>query len=119
MLPIVAARRADLVTSDHVLGDHVRLVPTPGHTIDHFSVALGRSGTDAFITGDALHSPLQALDPGLQMRLDYDREQAVASRRAMLERLCDTDTLCCFSHFPSPSAGRVRRWGDGFRCESV
>ena len=117
MLPIVAARRADLVASDHVFDDHVRLVPTPGHTIDHFSVELGRGRAAAFITGDALHSPIQALDPSLVMRLDYDRDQAVVSRTSMLERLCDTDTLCCFSHFPSPSAGRVKRWGSGFRCE--
>jgi hypothetical protein len=27
--------------------------------------------------------------------------------------------LCCTMHFPSPSVGHIKRWGDGFRCEPV
>jgi glyoxylase-like metal-dependent hydrolase (beta-lactamase superfamily II) len=119
VLPIVAANRVELVTSDHAIGDALRLLPTPGHTIDHFAVQLGRGRDGAVITGDLLHSPLQARHPDLHMRLDHDPAQAVATRRAFLERYCDTETICCFSHFPSPSNGRVKRWGEGFRCEYV
>ncbi len=53
------------------------------------------------------------------MRVDYDAAQAVATRRAFLERYCDTATLCCTMHFPSPSVGHVKRWGDGFRHEPL
>ena len=34
--PIVAANRAERVNSDHQLNELVRLLPTPGHTLDHF-----------------------------------------------------------------------------------
>ena len=119
VLPIVAAKRADLVTSDHAVGDHVRLMPTPGHTPDHFSVLVGKRGDDAVLTGDAIHSPLQARYPELSMFSDFDKAQAARTRRAFLERFCDTRTLCCTAHFPSPSAGRITRWGEGFRCEPV
>ena len=119
VLPIVAADRAQLVTSDHALDDHVRLMSTPGHTPDHFSVLLGRNGDDAVLTGDAIHSPLQARYPELSMFSDVDPGEAARTRRALLERFCDTRTLCCTAHFPSPSAGRLTRWGEGFRCESV
>src|SRR5260221_511963 len=44
-------------------------------------------------------------------------DQAVRTRRNFLERYCDTDTLCCTMHFPSPSVGHIKRWGDGFRLE--
>jgi glyoxylase-like metal-dependent hydrolase (beta-lactamase superfamily II) len=117
VLPVVAARRAELIRSDHAVDDHVRLLPTPGHTIDHFAVQLGRDRDEAVITGDLIHTPLQARHPELHMRIDHDPLQAVATRRAFLERYCDTDTLCCFAHFPSPSKGFVRRWGNGFRCD--
>ncbi len=60
VIPIVEAKRCDLVTSDHALDDTVALLPTPGHTIDHYAVALGRGGKDGVITGDLIHSPLQA-----------------------------------------------------------
>ena len=117
MLPIVEANRAELVTSDHALNDHIRLTPTPGHTPDHFAVCAGRGGDQAVFTGDLIHSPIQARYPELVMRVDTDRDQAVATRRRFFERYCDTDTLCCTMHFPSPSVGHVKRWGDGFRLE--
>ena len=120
VLPIVAAGRADLVRSDAAFGDHIRLQPTPGHTPDHFAVQIGRGSlTDAVVTGDLIHSPLQARYPELHMRVDYDPAQAVATRRKFLEDYCDTATLCCMAHFPSPSVSRIKRWGDGFRCEPV
>src|ERR1700760_157160 len=75
VIPIVEAKRCDLVTSDHALDDTVTLLPTPGHTIDHYAVALGRGGKDAVITGDLIHSPLQAKYPELAMRVDYDPQQ--------------------------------------------
>jgi glyoxylase-like metal-dependent hydrolase (beta-lactamase superfamily II) len=117
VIPIVEAKRADFVSSEHVLDDHVRLLPTPGHTPDHFAVLLGRGGKDAVLTGDLIHSPIQARYPELSMRADYDPQQAAVTRRGFLERVCEQDTLCCTAHFPSPSRGRFTRWGDGFRCE--
>ena len=115
VLPIVAADRADMIRSDHQLNDLVHLVPTPGHTIDHFSVQVGREGSDAFITGDMIHSPLQARHPEIGMVSDYDSAQAGRTRRTILERFCDTPTLFCTAHFPAPSVGHVRRWDEGYR----
>ena len=111
VLPIVEARRAEMVKSDHTLNDRVRLIPTPGHTIDHFSVQVGTAGQDAVITGDIIHSPLQARYPELGMFADYDSKQSGKTRRDMFGRLCDSSTLMCMAHFPSPSIGRVGRWG--------
>ena len=65
VLPIVAAGRQEIVTSHHELSDVVKLIPTPGHTIDHFSVHVGKPGADAVIGGDMIHSPIQARYPEL------------------------------------------------------
>jgi glyoxylase-like metal-dependent hydrolase (beta-lactamase superfamily II) len=115
VLPIVAAGQADLVSSDSALGDHVRLTPTPGHTPDHFAVELGKGETVAVLTGDLIHSPLQARYPELSMRADTDQRASAVTRRKFLECHCDTGRLLCTAHFPSPSTGHVTRWGDGFR----
>ena len=117
VLPIIEAERAELITSDHALDDHVRLFPTPGHTPDHFAVAAGRNGDAAVFTGDLIHSPLQARYPELIMRSDTDASHAIRTRRSFLERYCDTEALCCTMHFPSPSVGHIKRWGAGFRCD--
>ncbi len=119
VLPIVAAKREQVVKSDFELNDIVKLISTPGHTIDHFSVQVGKPGADAVITGDMIHSPLQARYPELGMRADYSSPQAGESRRKLFSCLCDTSTLVCTAHFPSPSSGRMKRWGDGFKFESV
>ena len=119
VIPIVEAKACDVVTSDHSLNDLVALIPTPGHTIDHYAVTLGKGGKDAVFTGDLIHTPLQARHPELSMRVDYNPAQGIASRKRFLETYCDTNTLCCFAHFPSPSKGYVKRWGNGFKCDYV
>jgi glyoxylase-like metal-dependent hydrolase (beta-lactamase superfamily II) len=119
VMPVVAAGRHELVRSDHALGDLVQLLPTPGHTIDHFSVQVGKPGQDAIITGDMIHSPIQARYPELVHFVDYDPQEGVRSRRKVFERVSDTSTLMCMAHFASPSIGRMTRWGEGFRFVSI
>jgi glyoxylase-like metal-dependent hydrolase (beta-lactamase superfamily II) len=119
VVPIVEAKACDIITSDYSLNDLVSVFPSPGHTIDHYGVKVGKPGADAVFTGDLIHSPLQARYPDLTMRVDYNPAQGAASRRKFLETYCDTNTVCCFAHFPSPSKGYVKRWGDGFRCDYI
>ena len=107
VLPVVAAERADIVKSTHALADLVTLIPTPGHTIDHYSVRVGKPGADALITGDMIHSPLQARYPDLSARPDYDGKQSAQTRRKLFGEICDSSTLLCTAHFPSPSIGRL------------
>jgi glyoxylase-like metal-dependent hydrolase (beta-lactamase superfamily II) len=119
VLPVVEARRADIVRNDYEIGDHVRILPTPGHTPGHVAFTFGRGRDDAVVSGDLMHSPLQARYPDLSVKFDVDQTQSARTRRDFLERYCDTDTLCCTAHFPSPSAGKIRRRGNGFSCEAV
>lgn len=119
VLPIVEAKRHEIVTNDHEIGDHVRILPTPGHTPGHVAFTFGRGKDDAVFSGDLMHSPLQTLYPEMSMKFDVDQPQAAKTRRSFLERYCDTDTLCCTAHFPSPSVGKIRRKGNGFVCAGV
>jgi glyoxylase-like metal-dependent hydrolase (beta-lactamase superfamily II) len=119
VLPVVEADRADIVTDDFAIGDHVRIMPTPGHTPGHFAVAVGKGKDDAVFSGDLIHTPLQLRHPELSPKFDIDPAQAATTRRQFLERYCDTDTLCCAAHFPSPTVGKIRRKDNAFSCERV
>jgi glyoxylase-like metal-dependent hydrolase (beta-lactamase superfamily II) len=119
VLPVVEAGRHEIVTNDYQIGDHVRILPTPGHTPGHTAFTFGRGKDDAVFCGDLMHSPIQTLYPELSMRFDVDHAQAATTRRSFLERYCDTDTLCCTAHFPSPSVGKIKRKGSGFVCAAV
>jgi glyoxylase-like metal-dependent hydrolase (beta-lactamase superfamily II) len=99
--------QAILVENDYALNDEVWLEPTPGHTPDHVSVRLASNGAQAVITGDMIHNPVQCLEPEWVMRADTDPVRACQTRRAFLERYCETDVLVCGSHFPAPSMGHI------------
>jgi hypothetical protein len=53
------------------------------------------------------------------MRVDYSSQQAGESRRKLFGHLCDSSTLVCTAHFPSPSSGRIKSWDNGFRFVPV
>lgn len=114
VLPVVDAGQAVLVTNDYALNDEVWLEPTPGHTPDHVSIRLASNGSQAIITGDMIHSPVQCIEPHW-VPPDFDPVLAGQTRRAFLERYCDTDTLICATHFPSPSFGHIVPHGDVFQ----
>jgi glyoxylase-like metal-dependent hydrolase (beta-lactamase superfamily II) len=119
VLPVVEADRAEMVSNDFAIGDHMRILPTPGHTPGHVAFALGKGKDSAVFSGDLMHTPLQTLYPELSPKFDVDPAQAAVTRRNFLERYCDTDTLCCTAHFPSPSVGKIKRKGNAFTCEAV
>ena len=120
VLPVVEAKRADVVKDDFAIGDYARILPTPGHTPGHVAFTFGRGGKDDVVfAGDLMHTPLQLRHPELSPRFDVDPKLAAVTRRSFLERYCDTNTLCCTAHFPSPSSGKIRRKGNGFSCEMM
>jgi glyoxylase-like metal-dependent hydrolase (beta-lactamase superfamily II) len=87
----------------------IRLVPAAGHTPGQIAVELHGTDRSALITGDSIHHPVQLSHPHLTSCVDIDPEQAVRSRHRLLDRLADTDDLLLGTHFPHPTAGRVRR----------
>ena len=117
VLPVVEAGQAELVQAGHMLGDHVTLVPTPGHTPGHVSVKVTSGGHEALITGDALHSTAQCHHPEWHFKYDADPERAVTSRVDLLEAAAESDCVVLGSHFSLPSIGRVKRTSNAFRWE--
>lgn len=115
VLPVVEAGRHELVADDHALGDHIRLEPSPGHTPGHVSIRLASRGREAVLSGDLMHTVLQCVYPDWSSAACFDKAQSRATRRAFLERHCDTDALVVPAHFPAPTAGRVVRAGDAWR----
>lgn len=115
--PIVEAKRHVCVSSDHAFEDEIRLIPTPGHTIDHFSVEIGGNVPDAIVGGDMVHSPLQILDPGLGMMSDWDSGVAGETRRRVFGRIAGTPTRLCTAHFAADPIIRITETVDGFGFE--
>ncbi|MGK7651363.1 MBL fold metallo-hydrolase [Roseovarius sp. B08] len=114
LLPVIEAGQAELVEGAHGIGEHVTLMPTPGHTGGHVSVRVQSGGAEAVITGDAIHTAAQCWHPEWYFTFDQSPEQAVRSRRALLEAAAERDARVLGTHFRLPSLGRVRVEGDAF-----
>jgi glyoxylase-like metal-dependent hydrolase (beta-lactamase superfamily II) len=110
--PIVDAGRADLISSDHRIGDEVSLIPTPGHSPGHMSVLIQSNGAQALLTGDAAHHPCQMAHLDWSSTFDFDPVQSVETRRALFSRFADTPALVFGGHF---DPGHLARDGDAFR----
>ncbi len=112
--PLVAAGCLRAVDPNHQITDSVSLVATPGHSPGHVSVAISSNGSRALITGDIVHTPIQFVRPEITAdRFDSDSDQAILTRRLMIDVIADGDTLVLGTHFPPPTAGRLRRSPDG------
>lgn len=115
--PIFDAGLAELVEMDHVISPELRLIPTPGHTPGHVSVAIESEGQRALITGDITHHPCQLAHPEWSPVFDSDPAVAAAMRRGVFTDVADQPVLLIGTHYAARTAGHVKREGEAFRFE--
>jgi len=113
VLPILEAERAELVDDGYELGPGLSLVPLPGHTPGQMGVRAD-GAVRALFCADAIHSPLQVLDPGLSTAVCVDREQARQVRRALLEEAAEEGRLLVPAHFRGTRWMHIQRTATGF-----
>lgn len=112
--PVHRAGQSVLWDGSYRIDEHLTLESAPGHTPGSSVLRLA-SGTDrAVFVGDLLHSPVQILDPSCNSGFCLDTEQAVASRRRILERAAAERELVVPAHFAGAGLVEVRREGPGF-----
>ncbi len=96
----------------------VTAVPLPGHTPGHTGYAVAGGGETLVIWGDICHVPeVQCARPEVTIGFDADPADAVASRRAMLQRAVDEDLVITGMHMSFPGFNRIARDGSGYRLQ--
>ncbi|HEY1725710.1 MAG TPA: MBL fold metallo-hydrolase [Steroidobacteraceae bacterium] len=116
--PIVQAGLVDFIRNDHEISEEIRLLPTPGHTLDHVSVAISSQGEQAVITGDVMHHPLQVAMPSHPATFDLDKATGLATRTEFVRRFRGKPILLIGSHFADPGAGYIVPDGSGWKLEA-
>jgi glyoxylase-like metal-dependent hydrolase (beta-lactamase superfamily II) len=115
VLPVVEAGRAVFVEMDHEIDRGVTLYPLPGHTPGQCGLHVKSNGSEALLTGDMMHHPLQVVYPDWSTGFDTDQAHAARTRRAFLEKYADSGTLIVPAHFVAPTAGTIESRKDTFR----
>ncbi|MBV1876953.1 MAG: MBL fold metallo-hydrolase [Pseudomonadales bacterium] len=103
IMPIIEAGQVQWVDNEWSIDDQVSLVPTPGHTPGHCSVALTGGEKKAFITGDMMIHPVQIAEPQWQQSADNDKALAIKTRTGFVEDHCDRDIMILGTHFNTPT----------------
>ncbi|WP_370934133.1 MBL fold metallo-hydrolase [Amycolatopsis sp. cg13] len=115
VLPIERAGQLSFVAPDAVVGKHASLVPAAGHTPGNVCVRVRGSAGTVLLAGDTMHHGVQVRHPELSTRYCVDPQAAARVRSRLLED--ELGSVLLPTHFPAPSAGRVRRGQDGYVFE--
>lgn len=94
-------------------------VVAPGHTPGHTCWLLGAPGGGGFMAlGDVVHvSAIQIAYPDAGMIYDLDKDQAVRSRKRILDMAASERLAIAGAHVNAPGFGHVVRKGAGFAFE--
>src|SRR5665647_1638712 len=120
---VTGARRNYAAIKDRVKmfkpGDDIitglSVVSTPGHTQGHVSLELA-GGDGLVVGGDALTHPLISFQhPDWKPAADHVPEQAVETRRRLLDRLAADRSKLIGFHLPYPGVGVVERTDGAYR----
>ncbi len=114
---VLKAVKWTLVEGEKEVRPKVRVLPAPGHTPGHLTLLIDGGGTDQlyYITDAIHHAAIQMPNPGFHVAFDTDREQAVATRKKILDRASADKLLVAGTHLPFPAVGHVKALTQGYQ----
>ncbi len=90
-------------------------VLAPGHTPGHTCWLLASSGGGFMAFGDVVHiAAIQIAHPDTAVTYDLDKEQAIASRKRILDMAASERLAIAGAHVDAPGFGYVVRKGTGY-----
>jgi glyoxylase-like metal-dependent hydrolase (beta-lactamase superfamily II) len=106
VLPLKDSPQLRLLDGEIAITPEVSLLPTPGHTPGHCSLAVSSAGERAIILGDVAHHPLHLIRFWIAAVDELPRVSR-QTKRAMAERLIAEQALVAGGHFTPASFGRL------------
>jgi glyoxylase-like metal-dependent hydrolase (beta-lactamase superfamily II) len=117
LLPL--RNQLDLVEGETEIVPGVRVIPAPGHTPGQVAAAVRSAGEQLLYMADAALHPIHLAEPGWYAAVDIAPEQALISRRQLLEMAADEGTLVHVFHFPWPGLGHIVPKGVAWRWQPI
>jgi len=119
VLPVIEAGQVTLLDGTHAIDDTMLVEPAPGHTPGHIILKLTDAGERATFCGDALHHPIQVYAPRWNSRFCEMPDQALTTRRRILEECVEHNALLFPIHFGAPHVAAIARAADAFSLRWV
>jgi glyoxylase-like metal-dependent hydrolase (beta-lactamase superfamily II) len=97
----------------------IHVVSAPGHTPGHMAVVVSSNHEQLICISDAALHPIHLAQPDWYSVVDVAPDQALASRRRLLEWAVAENALVQAFHFPFPGLGHVIRKGDAWQWQPI
>lgn len=108
--------RMQLINGNQEVTAEIRSVPLPGHTPGHTGYMVASDNNSLLIAGDIAHlTALQFAEPDWAVVFDADKNQAIETRKKILDQSATDRQLITGMHIPFPGFGYVERDGNGYR----
>ena len=107
VLPIIQSGQAVLIKESTDLGKNINLIKSPGHSPGHYCLEVNNKLSNAILTGDILHNPIQVTCPSMSTMFCDDPEQSNQTRVNLVDELTDSNTIVLAAHFADTTAGVI------------
>jgi glyoxylase-like metal-dependent hydrolase (beta-lactamase superfamily II) len=109
----------DLVDQETEIVPGIRTIPAAGHTPGHMAVAISSGDEQLLLISDAALHPIHLEQPDWYSVFDLAPEQALASKRRLVERATADKALVQAFHFPFPGLGHVVQKDEGWQWQPI
>jgi len=111
--------RVDAVDYETEILPGIKTIAAPGHTPGQMALALSSGGEQLLCIFDIAHYIFELEQPDWYFSGDIDPEQAVRSRRQVLNRAATENTLVMAGHFAFPGLGHIVKDGEAWSWQPI
>jgi len=105
LLPL--SDRIQTIEHEAELVPGMRALAAPGHTPGHMALEIASDGDRLLVLSDTILHPIHVEHPEWNTTYEMLPEQAIATRRRLLQRAAEQRTLVAAFHLPCPGIGRI------------
>lgn len=109
----------DLVDQESEIVPGIRAVSAPGHTPGHMAVAISSEGENLLCFSDAAIHPIHLEQPDWYSVFDLAPEQALASKRRLMDKAVADEALVFAFHFSFPGLGHIIQRGEEWQWQPI
>lgn len=108
LAPLAETGQLDLADGETNVTPWLTLLPAPGHTVDHATVALASGGETGIYMGDIVQHACQIDRPAWVSAFDVLPLVSMDTKKRLVQQAYASDALLLTTHAPYPGVGRIR-----------